>query len=371
MAEQEEDKSQKTEQPTAHKLEKARKDGQVTLSKEVNHWFILLTLALLLAYVFPTTFARLANLLKFYFDHASQLSVTSGDLSVLIAQSLWSLGKIFTLPITFLIVAALTSGLIQTRGIVSLKAMKPKMSKISPGAGFKRLFGSKALVEFFKNFVKLSIIGAIAYAVMRPEFDRMNSLPQLMPLGILEELSHIFLKLLTVIVSVLTVVAGLDYGYQKYKFLQDLKMSKKDIKDEHKQMEGDPHIKAKLRQLRDEKSRQRMMQDVPQATVIMTNPTHYAIALKYDMEGMDTPILVAKGTDAIALKIKETGENNDIPIVENPPLTRAIYANVQVGDEIPAQYFEAVARVIRYIFGYERHYQAHLDDDIEDDDLSA
>ncbi len=366
MAEQEEDKSQKTEQPTSHKIEKAKKDGQVTTSKEVGHWFMLSTLALILVYVLPFTFSKLAHLLKFYFDHAAQISMSSGSMVDLAKQSLLSIGGILALPVTFLIVAAIASGLVQTKGVVSMKNMKPKMSKISPVAGVKRLFGGKALVEFFKNMVKMTIILTIAYFIMRPEFDRLHVLPQLMPLGILQELSEVFLKLLIIVVSVLTLIAGLDYAYQRYKFMEDLKMSKKEIKDEHKELEGDPHVKGKLRQLREDKARQRMMQDVPNATVIMTNPTHYAIALKYDMDNMDVPILLAKGTDAIALKIRETGEENDIPIIENPPLTRAIYANVKVGEEIPGDYFEAVARVIRYIFGYDKHYQSHLDDGIDD-----
>ncbi|HBN21936.1 MAG TPA: flagellar biosynthesis protein FlhB [Holosporales bacterium] len=366
MSEQEEDKSQKTEQPTAHKLDKARKDGQVTLSKEVGHWFMLLALALILTYVFPSSFKRLALFMQYYFEHASQIPVNSGSMIDVTTSSLKNLGSIFALPILFLIIAAIASGLVQTRGMVSLKGMKPKLSKVSPGAGVKRLFGSKALVEFFKNVIKLAIIISIAYMVMRPEFDHLHTLPQLSALGILEELSEVFLKLLIVVISVITVVAALDYGYQKYKFIQDLKMSKKEIKDEYKELVGDPHIKGKLRQLREERARSRMMQDVPQATVIMTNPTHYAVALRYDLDAMDTPILLAKGSDLIALKIKETGEENDIPIIENPPLTRAIYANVQIGEEIPAQYFEAVARVIRYIFGYDTYYQSHLDDGIDE-----
>lgn len=362
---EEEDQSQKTEQPTQHKLDKAREDGQVTLSKEVGHWFMLGTFALLMVFILPSTLARIAQLLQFYFDHAGQLSVTSGGLSALFTQSLLGLGEILALPLGFLMVAALASGLIQTQGIVSLKNMEPKLSKISPGAGFKRLFGGKALVEFAKNLVKLTVIIAVAYMIMRPEFDRLHLLPQLLPLEILKELNTVFLKLLTVVISILTVVALADYGYQKYTFIQDLKMSQKEMKDEYKELEGDPHVKGKLRQLREEKARNRMMQNVPSATVIMTNPTHYAIALKYEMDTMDTPILLAKGTDLVALKIKDVGEENNIPLIENPPLTRAIYANVKVGDEIPTEYFEAVARVIRYIYGYEQYYQGHLDEDIE------
>jgi flagellar biosynthetic protein FlhB len=275
--------------------------------------------------------------------------VTSGGLSALFTQSLLGLGEILALPLGFLMVAALASGLIQTQGIVSLKNMEPKLSKISPGAGFKRLFGGKALVEFAKNLVKLTVIIAVAYMIMRPEFDRLHLLPQLLPLEILKELNTVFLKLLTVVISILTVVALADYGYQKYTFIQDLKMSQKEMKDEYKELEGDPHVKGKLRQLREEKARNRMMQNVPSATVIMTNPTHYAIALKYEMDTMDTPILLAKGTDLVALKIKDVGEENNIPLIENPPLTRAIYANVKVGDEIPTEYFEAISMAMNNI----------------------
>lgn len=365
----EEDKSQKTEQPTPHKIEQAKKDGQVTTSKEVNHWFMLTTFALLLVYVFPTTFKKLALLMQYYFDHASQLPVTSAAMGPLFAATISGIGKLFALPLLFLVVAAIASGLVQTKGVVSAKALEPKLSKVSFGEGLKRLFGSKAIVEFFKNIIKLTIMLVIAYMMMRPEFDRLHMLPQLDALGILQELAEVLLKLLIVVVSVITVIAGLDYAYQKYKFIEDLKMSKKEIKDEAKEMDGDPQIKAKLAQLRMEKANQRMMNDVPDSTVILTNPTHYAVALKYDMDKMDTPILVAKGTDAIAMKIREVGEDKDIPILENPPLTRALHANVAVGDEIPKAYFEAVARIIRYIYGYEQYYQNHLDEDIESVDI--
>ena len=244
--------------------------------------------------------------------------------------------------------------------------MKPKLSKISIKEGFKRLFGSKALVEFFKTCVKLATIITIAYFIMRPEFDKLHSLPQLTPLEIMGELGDVVLKLLIIIISVLTVVAALDYGYQKYKFLQDLKMSKREIKEEYKELEGDPAIKGKLRQLREEKARNRMMQDVPSATVVLTNPTHYSVAIKYDIDNMETPIIIAKGIDVIALKIREIATENDIPLIENPPLTRAIYANVEIGQAIPGEYFEAVARVIRYVYGFENHYQDHLDEGIDE-----
>lgn len=366
----EEDKSQKTEQPTPRRLEKAREDGQVTISKEVGHWFMLATFAALLVYSLPYASRRLSHIMEYFFDHASQILVTPATLSSLIATTLFSVGKLLAMPLLFLMCAAVVAGLIQTKGIVSLKSMEPKLSKISPFEGFKRLFGVKALVEFAKNLVKLTILLVISYFIMRPEFDKLHQLPQLSALGILQETTMVLLKLLIVILSIITVIAALDYAYQKYKFIQDLKMSKQELKEEYKEMEGNPHIKGKLRQLRLEKANQRMMSDVPESTVILTNPTHYAVALKYNMDTMDTPILVAKGIDTIALKIREVGEENDIPILENPPLTRAIYGNVTVGDEIPKAYFEAVARVIRYIYGYENYYQNYLDEDIESLDIS-
>lgn len=361
----EEDKSQKTEQPTPQKLEKAKKDGQVTTSKEINHWFMLSTFALLLIYIFPTTLTKLAGVMQFYFDHATDIPVTSAALGPLLSNTFASIGKLLALPILFLILAAIAAGLVQTKGVVSTKQMAPKLSKISIQEGFKRLFGGKAIVEFLKNVLKLTLMVFIAYSMMRPEFDRLHMLPQLSAAGVLDELAEVLLKLLIVVISAITVIAILDYAYQKYKFIEGLKMSKQEIKDEYKEMEGDPYVKQKLAQLRMEKASQRMMNDVPDATVILTNPTHYAIALKYDMDKMDTPILVAKGMDTIALKIREVGEENNIPILENPPLTRAIHANVDVGQEIPKAYFEAVARVIRYIYGYEQYYQNNLDDDIE------
>jgi flagellar biosynthetic protein FlhB len=370
MAE-ETDKSQKTEQPTQRRLDKAREDGQIAFSKDVNHWLMLLTFALILHYLLPYALRKITVALKYYLEFAAQIPFSSGHLIHLTNTSMKSVGLALALPALFMIIAALLAGFGQTKFNISFKGLEPKLNKVSPIEGFKRLFGAKALIDFLKNIIKFTVITVIAYFVMKPEYEKLPGLLHLSTMGLLAEITESFLKLLTVIISVLTVVALLDYGWQKFHLMQQLKMSKQEIKEEHKDMEGDPHIKAKLRQLRDERSRQRMIQDVPTSTVILTNPTHYAVALKFIMAEMEAPIVIAKGTDAVALKIKEVASDHDIPVLENPPLTRVLYANVDIGEQIPQEYFEAVARVIRYVLGFEKHYQGHLDDGLDSPSPSA
>ena len=189
---------------------------------------------------------------------------------------------------------------------------------------------------------------------MEPEFEQFNSLTRLTLSGFLDELSDQVLFFLFIVMSVVGSVALFDYGWQKFTHLRDLRMSRQEIKEEFKELEGDPHIRSKLKQQREERARQRMMAAVPEATVVVTNPTHYAVALKYELDEMDAPEVVAKGIDVVAQRIRETAEQHDVQIVENPPLARALYADGEIGQRIPAKYYEIVARIIRFVFGYDK-----------------
>jgi flagellar biosynthetic protein FlhB len=239
--------------------------------------------------------------------------------------------------------------LVQHQPLLTAETIKPKFSKVSPASGFKRLFSADSLVNFAKGMVKIAVVGAIMVAVMWPHRDEAEVMVFADTNIILEEARILILQLLAAVLAVMTVVAAADFIYQRNKWFNKQKMSLREVKEEYKQTEGDPQVKGKIRQLRMERSRKRMMAAVPQATVVVTNPTHYAVALKYE-EGMGAPLCLAKGTDAVALKIRELAKESDIPVVENPPLARALYATVEIDQEVPEEHYKAVAEVIGFVF---------------------
>jgi flagellar biosynthetic protein FlhB len=246
------------------------------------------------------------------------------------------------------VLAAIVGNMIQHQLVWSAESLKPKLSKISPGAGFKRLFSKQAAANFVKGLIKLALIGSVMSALLWPKRHQLDGLVTMDPAIILILTKTLSLDMLGAVVAVLAVVAAADYFFQYRTWYDRLKMSLREMKDEFKQSEGDPKIKAKIRQLRHQRMKKRMMSDVPKASVIITNPTHFAVALQYE-RGMNAPICVAKGADNIALKIREIAAKHDIPIVENPPLARALHATAEIDQEIAPEHYKAVAEVIGYI----------------------
>jgi flagellar biosynthetic protein FlhB len=238
--------------------------------------------------------------------------------------------------------------MIQHRLVWSSESLKPKFNKVSPGAGLKRIFGKQAIANFFKGLFKLTALGAVMTAVLWPERHRLESFMMFDPSAILGVTTSLTLQLMGAVAAMLAAVAIADYFFQYRQWFQRQKMSLQEIKDEFKQSEGDPHIKGKIRQLRQQRMKKRMMAAVPNASVVITNPTHYSVALSYD-RGMAAPMCVAKGVDNVAFKIREIAKKHDIPIVENVPLARALYATVDVDEEIPVEHYHAVAEVIGYV----------------------
>jgi flagellar biosynthetic protein FlhB len=230
----------------------------------------------------------------------------------------------------------------------SAQPLKPQFSKISPAAGIKRLFSSQALVNFAKGLVKLIVVGAVMTALLWPQRERLEGLVQTDLLGTLALTRSYALEMLGVVVAILFFVAAADYLFQYRQWYERQKMSVREMKEEFKQTEGDPLVKGKIRQLRVSRMRKRMMAAVPKASVVITNPTHYAVALQYE-RGMDAPVCLAKGIDALALRIREVAGEHSIPVVENPPLARALHATVEVDEEIPPEHYKAVAEVIGYV----------------------
>jgi flagellar biosynthesis protein FlhB len=252
-------------------------------------------------------------------------------------------------PLLALVLMAVAGNLVQHQPLLTAETIKPKLSKISPASGFKRLFSSESLVNFAKGMAKMGLVGTLMVAVLWPHRDEAETIIFADTVLLLEEARVLVLQLLAAILAVMTVVAAADFLYQRHKWFEKQKMSLQEVKEEYKQTEGDPHIKGKIRQLRMERSRKRMMAAVPQATVVVTNPTHYAVALKYE-DGMGAPLCLAKGTDAVALRIREVAKGSDIPIIENPPLARALYATVEIDHEVPEEHYKAVAEVIGFVF---------------------
>jgi flagellar biosynthetic protein FlhB len=244
--------------------------------------------------------------------------------------------------------AAIIGNMIQHRLVWSTEQLKPKLSKISPLAGFKRLFSKQALMNFAKGVVKLVLIGAVMAALLWPERTRLGTMVTLDPAAILPLTKIFALQLLGAVVAILAFIAAADFLFQYRQWFERQKMSFRELQDEFKNTEGDPHVKAKIRHIRESRMRKRMMASVPEASVVITNPTHFAVALKYE-RGMNAPVCVAKGMDVIALKIREVAGAHGVPIVENPPLARTLHAAVEVDDEIPPEHYQAVAEVIGYV----------------------
>jgi flagellar biosynthetic protein FlhB len=216
-------------------------------------------------------------------------------------------------------------------------------------AGAKRLFSSRSLVEFAKGLLKLGIVGGVSWYLMRPEFDRLERFTGFDVMQMLAVLNDLSLRLMGAVLAVMTAIAGLDFFYQKFQLMKSLRMSREDMREEYKQQEGDPMIKGRLKQLRLERARRRMMAEVPKADVVITNPTHFAVALRYDQTAMAAPRVVAKGADLVAKRIRELAEEAKVPIVENPPLARALFATVELDQEVPPEHYKAVAKVISYV----------------------
>jgi len=348
MAEQQDDAS-KTEEPTPKRLQTAREKGQVTVSQEVKNWAMLLGAAFGLAVLAPGIMHGVtATAFKFVESpHAISLDVENMQeaLSGLLLDIGWAVAPIVGL----MVVLAIVANVGQVGFLWAPTKIAPQLQKISLINGVQRLFSMRTVVEFLKGLAKLVAVAAVAFGLV---FSAMNDIELIssFSLGqILDRIQLVAILLTAGTVAVMTVVAALDYAFQRRSFIKQMRMTKQEVRDEHKQAEGDPQIKARIRRLRMERAQKRMMAAVPEADVVITNPTHFAVALAYDMEAMSAPRLVAKGADVLAQRIREVAEENEVPLVENPPLARALYASVELDQEIPPEHYQAVAQVIGYV----------------------
>jgi flagellar biosynthetic protein FlhB len=343
----------KTEEPTQKRLDEALKRGDVVKSQEVNTWFVIAGAALVLMAFSGTMGKDLTTTMRGLIANSYDISVDGPALPRLFQKIGSEIIAAVAIPFLILLLAAVGGNIIQHRLVWTFEVLAPKLSKISPAAGFKRLFSKQALANLGKGLIKLLLVGSVLTALMWPERGRLEALTRSDPSVIMPLSLSLTLKLLGSVVAMLAVVAAADYLFQYRQWYERQKMSLRELKEEFKQTEGDPAIKGRMKQVRQIRMRRRMMAAVPKATVIITNPTHYAIALEYE-RGMDAPICVAKGVDTIALKIREVAAEHSVPIVENPPLARALHATVQIDQQIPPEHYKAVAEVIGYVMRLRR-----------------
>jgi flagellar biosynthesis protein FlhB len=349
----EDNNAEHTQDPTQKRLDEAIKRGDVARSTEVNTWFMIAGGTLMIMIfagpmaqsLVPSFRGVLANSYQVPTDPSALGHFAQG----MALRVLAALG----IPLLLLSLAALAGSMVQHRILFSIEPIIPRLSKISPVAGFGRLFSKEALANFAKGLVKLSVFGAVIFSLLWPQQQKLRGLISVDPAAILPFTQSLTMQMLGAVVAVLAVVAAADYFFQYRQWYDRQRMSVQEMKEEFRQSEGDPMIKGKIRQLRQARARKRMMAAVPKASIIITNPTHYAIALQYE-RGMNAPVCVAKGVDLIARRIREVAEAHGIPVVENPPLARALHATVEIDQEIPPEHYRAVAEIIGYLMRLRR-----------------
>lgn len=349
MAEDQDD-AQKTEDPTQKRLQDALKRGQTANSREVSNFFIILAFTFIVVVILPHLLVDARSILMPFVTMGYDYDLDFNSVHLIASNLMLDIAVLVLLPFLVAIVAVFAASIVQNRFVFSVEPMKPKFEKISPIKGLKRLFSLRTVVEFVKSVFKISIVGAVGAIAVLPYLENFRLLPDESIPDILLFTLTITMRMLIGMCAIMFIIAALDFAYQKYEYIKSLRMTKQEVKDEYKQQEGDPMVKQRLRQIRMERARNRMMAAVPESDVVITNPTHYAIALKYDSMSMEAPVVSAKGQDKVAHRIRELAEANDIPIVRNPPLARILFSDAEVDEQIPFAQFQAVAEVISYVY---------------------
>ncbi len=348
-----EDKDQKTELPTQRKLDKALEQGDVVKSQEIVSFFVLgaATLAFMIGsgFIGRDLTAKLRGLLS----NLHLIAVDGGGLKLVGWHVTMAMLVALALPFLFGMIAAIAGNMLQHRPVWSLESLKPKVSRLSPMQGLKRLLGKEALVNFLKGLIKIVVVGVVIGLVLWPYRGFFESMASADVAAMLPQASRMIVKLMGSVLAIYFLLAAADYLYQRHTWIQRQMMTRQEMKEEFKETEGSPEIKQKLAQIRRQRAQRRMMAQVPKASVVIMNPTHYAVALQYE-PGMDAPVCVAKGLDELALRIKAVAIENDVPVVENPPLARALHASVEIDDAIPEDQYKAVAEVIGFVMRLRR-----------------
>ena len=353
MAEEADD-SQRTEDPTSKRLDEARSRGQVANSREVNNLLMLGVFSLsVLMFAKPAAIALWDATMPFI----EQPDLVAADFDHLVQIGWKLLGMLLmagAVPLVLAFLAALGAGYLQFGLIWSLDSIAPKLDKISPLSGLKRMFSARSLAEFVRGLLKIAVVGSVAMLLIVPEVAHLNKLIGMEMVQLLGETKALLAKLLIGVVSIVAIITAIDVIYQRMQHMREMRMTRQELKEEYKETEGDPLVKGRLRQLRMERTKRRMMAQVPKSDVVVTNPTHFAVALKYDQASMAAPKVMAKGVDKAAQRIREIAKEHGIPIVENPPLARGLYAACDIDEEVTPEFYKAVAEVISYIFRLKR-----------------
>jgi flagellar biosynthetic protein FlhB len=343
------DAGSRTEEATPRKLEEARRRGDVPKSADVPQWAALAAASAVVAICGGWMSRDLAARLVPFLMHPDAYDLSGAGGVGVARQAMLAAAPIVLSVMGAASVAGIAGNVIQTGFLLAPDKLKPDLSRLSPMEGFKRMFGLDGLVNFLKSALKFAVVGVIAWLVIKPHVREFELLPTMEPIGLLPMAADMLRALLMAILAAMGVGAMIDWLWQRQRFQQRMRMTKEEIKEDYRQTEGDPHIRARLRQIRFERARRRMMQNVPKATVVVMNPTHYAVALRYVSGETAAPQCVAKGLDSLALKIREVAEEAGVPVVEDPPLARALYATVDVDETIPREHYEAVAKVIGFV----------------------
>ncbi len=345
------DKHSKTEQPTSKKLDEARKKGSPPLSRDMTST-VMLVVSIITLYGFGRyMMTTLQENSKELLGNIGTFQVTPTSVHNLLVKEILSIGGTLAPFLLLVMIAGVVGVALQGSVSFSSERLSVKFDNLNPVSGFKRIFRKDSLVEAVKSMLKILIVGYVSYGILRDEMGAILYLTESDVAGIIAFVSHIAYKIVLHTCGAMIVLAALDLAFVKWSYLQDLKMTKEEVKKEHKDAEGDPHLKGKIRKMRYEQAFRRLRQIIPTADVVVTNPTHYAIALKYDRKKMAAPVVIAKGADHLALRIKALARENSVVLVENRFLARELYAQVEEGAEIPESLYVAVAELLAYVYG--------------------
>lgn len=348
---------EKTEQATPRRREEVRKKGQVAKSIDLNSSVVLLAAMISLYFLMPSLMGMLVETTRLYLENSASMSLDAEMVPVLMNKIMLQVSAFFIPFMLIILSAAFVSNVAQVGFNLSGYPLVPRIEKLSPIAGFKRMFSARSLFELVKSLFKVAIVGGIAYYTIRAEFDKLLSLMNVDVWGAWVFFGKVCF-MLGMRVAIAFLALGLaDYGFQRYQFEQDIKMTKEEVRQEMKDFEGDPLIRARIRRVRRQMAISRMMAEVPRAHVVVTNPTSLAVALRYEVEKMNAPAVVAKGARLMADRIREEAAAHNVPIVENPPLAQMLYKSVEMGEPIPERLYRAVAEVLAYVYQIDRRSQ--------------
>ena len=349
MAEQE--GQEKTEVPTEKKRRESREEGQVAFSKELSSAALLAGIVLTLVATSPIILDAMRQLMSQIFRDLAQRKELSIDIIFTLSGEILSIILPAFAPFAAVIIfVGIFASVLQVGVMITFKAISPKFNKISPLTGLKRLFSSQSLADFLKSMAKLIIVGFVGYLTYIDKITELNGLSVSTPESILIYNFTVVAEVAGKIVLALVAIAIFDYFYQRWHHEQQLMMTKQEVKDETKQTEGDPQLKARIRQIQRAMSNARMMQEVPKADAVIVNPTHFSVAILYDRDVMTAPEVIAKGADHLALRMRTVARENNVPILERPELARDLYANVEIGDDIPERFYKAIAEILAFVY---------------------